>query len=99
MPTVKILLYPVNAWLLDMSLLSKSHTEYLLLYYDNGGQNVIMDLSVSILIWSLILKTLIVDSELIFSIQLQYTPVEYFIIYGNITDISIYNNYKVFYNI
>ena len=48
---------------------------------------------------SLILKTLIVDSELIFSIQLQYTPVEYFIIYGNITDISIYNNYKVFYNI
>ena len=48
---------------------------------------------------SLILKTLIVDSELIFSIQLQYTPVEYFIIYGNITDFSIYNNYKVFYNI
>ena len=48
---------------------------------------------------SLILKTLIVDSELIFSIQLQYTPVEYFIIYGNITDISIYKNYKVFYNI
>ena len=34
-----------------MSLLSKSHTEYLLLYYDNGGQNVIMDLSVGILIW------------------------------------------------
>ena len=48
---------------------------------------------------SLILNTLIVDSELIFSIQLQYTPVEYFIIYGTITDISIYNNYKVFYNI
>ena len=34
-----------------MSLLSKSHTEYLLLFYDKGGQNVIMDLSVSILIW------------------------------------------------
>ena len=34
-----------------MSLLSKSHTEYLLLYYDNGGQNVIMHLSVGILIW------------------------------------------------
>ena len=34
-----------------MSLLSKSHTEYLLLYYDNGGQNIIMDLSVGILIW------------------------------------------------
>ena len=34
-----------------MSLLPKSHTEYLLLYYDNGGQNVIMDLSVGILIW------------------------------------------------
>ena len=51
MPTVEILLYPVNAWVPDISLLSKSHTEYLLLYYDNAGENVIMDLSVCILIW------------------------------------------------